>query len=323
MKNTKLAKAKTVKNDEFYTLYQDIAHEIDAYLDFNPMVFHNKTILLPCDNPYYSNFTKYFVNNFEKMGIKKLISTSLSPIGDNGYILTMTSPKSHHIDLLQGSGDFRSDEITLLRDQADIVITNPPFSLFSDFFKWLTDSNVNFVIITNKNSVTYKNVFPLIKHNKIWSGFTKWSGGMWFETINKNDVDKVVDGVNLKNIPSIWLTNIEHAKRKKILPLNTMAVNLEQHKKTYQNLYEPYDNYHAIEIPKTSTIPSDYHGAMGVPISFLEKYNPEQFEILGATESEGSGFSMGLWNSQESNTKQPKINGERIYKRIFIGRRLD
>jgi hypothetical protein len=321
--NSNLTKAKNAKNDEFYTQYGDIEKEINAYLDYNPDVFRGKTVLLPCDDPEWSNFTKYFAQNFERFGLKKLISTSYAPESKtykagyqptlfeqndpqydskktvkNGKIFTLDHDKSGDgkIDVndlewhyLQGDGDFKSDEIKALRDEADIIITNPPFSLFREFLAWVVESSKFFVLIGNKSCVTYKEVFPLIKDNKLWSGRTEWSGGMWFETKNPEDVDKVIDGVNMKNVSSMWLTNIDHGRRHQGLPLMTMADNLRfsKHKEIKgKESYVMYDNYDAIEVPFTDAIPSDYYGVMGVPISFLDKYSPEQFEILGMCENE-------------------------------------
>lgn len=352
MKNIKLAKAKAVKNDEFYTQYHDIEKEIQAYLDFNENTFKDKTILLPCDDPEWSNFTKYFAQNFSRLGLKKLISTSYAHQSkkieeiyqptlfeidspdfnqqkslSNGKIFTLTRDKNNDgvINLddlewkyLSGDGDFRSEEIKSLRDEADIIITNPPFSLFREFLAWIVEANKEFIIVANKNCITYKEVFPLIKDNKLWSGRTEWSGGMWFKTMDENDVDKVIDGINMKNVSSIWVTNLDHGRRHEPLQLMTMADNLKFNKKLDgKNAYVEYDNYQAIEVPFTNAIPSDYKGVMGVPISFLDKYNPEQFEIVGATESEGRGFSNGLWDPL-SKISQPLINGIKIYKRIFI-----
>lgn len=350
-KNTKLSKAKTAKNDEFYTQYYDIEKEIQAYLEFNPDVFKDKTVLLPCDDPEWSNFTRYFAQNFTHLGLKKLISTSFapknksdityqatlfeenSPIYDKtksiqqGKIFTLTKDNNADgvIDLddlewayLAGDGDFRSNEIKALRDEADIIVTNPPFSLFREFLAWIVEAEKEFVVIANKNCITYKEVFPLIKENKLWSGRTEWSGGMWFKTVDETDVDKVIDGVNMKNVSSIWITNLDHGRRHEPLQLMTMADNLKFNKKLDgKNAYVEYDNYKAIEVPFTNAIPSDYKGVMGVPISFLDKYNPEQFEILGATESEGRGFSNGLWKPM-SKISQPLLSGSKVYKRIFI-----
>lgn len=321
-KNSNLSKAKNAKNDEFYTQYHDIEKEINAYLDFDPNVFRGKIILLPCDDPEWSNFTKFFAQNFERFGLKKLISTSFAPdskLYKNGYqptlfetqdpqfdekktvtngkIFTLTHDKSgdNKIDIndlewtyLKGDGDFKSAEIKKLRDEADIIITNPPFSLFREFLTWIVEANKLFVIVGNKNCVTYKEVFPLIKENKLWSGRTEWSGGMWFETKDETDIDKVVDGVNMKNVSSIWLTNIDHGRRHQPLPLMTMADNIKfsRHKEIKGREYQKYENYDAIEIPFTDAIPSDYKGIMGVPISFLDKYSPEQFEIIGMCENE-------------------------------------
>lgn len=320
MANTNLKKAKVAKNDEFYTQYVDIQNEINAYIDYNPDVFKDKTILLPCDDPEWSNFTKFFVNNFERYGIKKLISTSFAPNSKNfktpyqptlfetvdprfdeektvanGKIFTLTKDenKDGKIDekdlkwnYLNGDGDFRSEEVKLLRDEADIIITNPPFSIFLEFLDWILEAKKKFIIIGNKNTLGSKDVFPLVMQEKIWSGKTDWSGGMWFETKNPADVDKVINGINMKNVASVWLTNIEHGKRHEKLKLMTEADNIKfsRHKEIKNVGYQKYDNYDAIEIPYTDAIPSDYKGVMGVPITFLEKYNPEQFELIGSTQ---------------------------------------
>lgn len=205
-KNSNLSKAKNAKNDEFYTQYHDIEKEINAYLDYDPNVFRGKTILLPCDDPEWSNFTKYFAQNFERFGLKKLISTSFAPDSKiykggyqptlfetnnpqfdekktvtNGKIFTLTHDKSgdNRIDIndlewtyLKGDGDFKSEEIKKLRNEADIIITNPPFSLFRDFLAWIVEAEKKFVIIGSKNAITYKEVFPLIKDNRLWVGTT-------------------------------------------------------------------------------------------------------------------------------------------------------
>lgn len=321
MANETLAKAKEAKNDEFYTQYYDIEREVEAYLEYDPDVFRGKTVLLPCDDPEWSNFTLYFAQNFESLGLKKLISTSYAPESKkykypiqltlfetgapqydavkaktNGKIFVLTRDKTGdgHIDhddlewsYLEGDGDFRSEEVTKLRDEADIIVTNPPFSLFREFFAWIMESGKQFIMIGNKNCVTVKEIFPYFKDNKIWSGRKEWAGGMWFRTMNKDDVDKVVNGVNMKNVPSIWLTNLDHGRRHEPLQLMTMDDNLKYSK--HKNIrgkktYDHYDNYDAIEVPHTDAIPLDYNGVMGVPISFLDKYCPEQFEILGLTQ---------------------------------------
>lgn len=356
-KNSNLSHAKRAKNDEFYTQYHDIEKEMLAYLECNKDVFRGKTILLPCDDPDFSNFTKYFAQNLEVLGIKKLISTSCAPmskglkspiqpklVGVDGkkfnkeknktkgkvFTIMRVANSDSRIDVnnleweyLKGDGDFRSDEITKIAQEVDFIITNPPFSLFREFLAWLVELDKGFAVIGNKNAVTYKELFPLIKANKVWSGRTEWSGGMWFETINPDSVDKVVDGIDMKNVSSIWFTNIDHGRRHEPLQLMTIEDNLKYNKKVIKNkevdntIYKKYDNYDAIEVGYTNAIPSDYDGVMGVPISFLDKYCPKQFEIIGATESEGKGFSMGLW-CKASKVSQPVIDTNRVYKRIFI-----
>lgn len=317
MANSKLAAAKDAKFDEFYTQFSDIQREVNAYLDYDPDVFKDKTVLLPCDDPEWSNFTRFFAQNFERLGLKKLISTSYaknckvfkeghqytlfelnSPLFDqnktdsNGKIFTLTRKKNKtgRVDIddlewkyLDGDGDFRSEEVTKLRDAADIIVTNPPFSIYIDFINWIVESNKKFLVIGNKTSVTYKEIFPLIKQNKMWSGKTGWSGGLWFETKHPTDIDKVINGVNMKNVASVWFTNIEHGTRHQPLELMTMEENIKysKHKAVRGIGYLKYDNFEGIDVPRTDAIPKDYDGIMGVPISFLEKYNPDQFELIG------------------------------------------
>lgn len=328
MPNKNQTKAKNAKNDEFYTQYRDIENEISAYLEYDPDVFRGKTILLPCDDPEWSNFTKFFAQNFEILGLKKLISTSYavnsklhkgsyqpslfeinSPEYDdvktvnNGKIFTLTHDKTgdQKIDVddlewhyLEGDGDFRSKEIKKLRDEADFVITNPPFSLFREFLEWIFEADKNFVTIGSKNAIAYKEVFPLIKDNKMWVGTTSFNKDMLFISPEEIDPSKktstairIVDGVAYLRSPSVWFTNLDHGRRHQPLPLMTMADNLKysKHKNFKEKkAYVKYDNYDAIEVPFTDAIPSDYEGVMGVPISFLDKYSPEQFEILGSTQ---------------------------------------
>jgi hypothetical protein len=221
-------------------------------------------------------------------------------------------------EYLQGDGDFRSEEVMKLRNEADIIITNPPFSLFREFLAWIVEADKKFVIIGSKNAITYKEVFPLIKENKLWSGKTEWSGGMWFETKNLDDVDEVVNGINMKNVPSIFLTNLDHGRRHQPLPLMTMADNLKfsKHKEIKGKAnYDKYDNYDAIEVPFTDAIPSDYDGVMGVPISFLDKYCPEQFEIVGWSRHNEYGMDGGYWLGGKNDAT---INGKDVYRSILI-----
>ena len=320
MGNQNLKEARAEKNDEFYTQYHDIELELNAYLEYNPELFRGKVVLLPCDDPEWSEFTRYFAAKFDTLGLKKLISTSYAPESKRypldwqptlfetenprfsaeksaicGKIFTLTreahATKSLNIDALEwdyleGDGDFRSPEVTALRDEADFIITNPPFSLFREFLAWIVEGEKPFAILGNKNCITYKEVFPLIRDNKIWSGSRSWAGGMWFRTVSNDDYDRMDGDIRMKNVPSIWLTNIDHGRRHEPLSLMTMADNLRfsKHKELRgKEAYDRYDNYDAIEVPFTDAIPSDYEGVMGVPISFLDKYCPEQFEILGCS----------------------------------------
>jgi hypothetical protein len=326
MANQNLGGAKKAKNDEFYTQFQDIEKEVMSYLEFNPDVFRNKTVLLPCDDPEWSNFTKYFAQNFEAFGLKKLISTSFAPNSkpkdipyqptlfefesetfdevktqSNGKIFTLTKDKSGDgvIDVedlewtyLEGDGDFRSDEIRALRDEADIVITNPPFSLFREFLLWLVEGEMKFAIIGNMNAINYKEVFPIIADNKLWLGASIHSGDREFQvphSYTRNPAAARVDelGNRFIRVPGIrWFSNIDHGLRH--LPLSLMSeadnIKFSKHKEVKGFGYQTYDNYDAIEVPFTDAIPADYPGVMGVPISFLSKYNPEQFEIMGSTQ---------------------------------------
>lgn len=332
MANENLSNAKNAKNDEFYTQYHDIEKEVNAYLEYNPDVFREKTVLLPCDDPEWSNFTRFFAQNFEKLGLKKLISTSYAPESKlykypyqatlfetnapqydiakatvNGKIFVLERDKTGdgrtdvndlEWQYLEGDGDFRSKEVTALRDEADIIVTNPPFSLFREFLAWIVEAEKQFLIIGNMNAITYKETFPLIKENKTWLGATGFVTDMVFgvpkgTVVKDSDRAKaarlgyVGDYTRLGN--SCWFTNIDHGRRHQPLPLMTMADNLKfsRHKDIRESgRYERYDNYEAIEVSYTDAIPSDYDGVMGVPISFLDKYCPEQFEILGMCENE-------------------------------------
>lgn len=358
-KNTKLSEAKSKKNDEFYTQYADIEKEVNAYLEYDPDTFRDKTVLLPCDDPEWSNFTIFFAQNFARLGLKKLISTSYAPASKNfnwhsrptefeqesplfdcvkskacGKIFVLEKDITgdgiiNHDDLewnyLDGDGDFRSEVVCKLRDEADIIVTNPPFSLFREFLAWLVQGGKKFLMIGNMNAITYKEVFPLLKDNQMWLG-NGFAGGNAYFMVPEGTAREYATGVydaekgmvHFRNCA--WFTNMEHGKRHRPLELMSLQDNLKfsRHKDIKGSSgYRKYDNYDAIEVPYTDAIPSDYTGVMGVPISFLDKYCPEQFEIVGATESEGRGFSAGLWDAN-SKVSQPLIKGERVYKRLFI-----
>lgn len=330
MANSNLAAAKAAKNDEFYTQWADIEREMNAYLEFDPDVFRDKVILLPCDDPEWSNFAKFFALHFTEYGLKKLISTSYAPNSNPGItdyqptLFEVESPdfdesKTHkngkkfvlerqdlsgdgRVDIddlrweyLEGDGDFRSAEVTALRDESDIIVTNPPFSLFREFFAWLISGDVQFSIIGNPNAITYREVFPLIQNNKVWLGRKGSGGNTWFSvpenrvTEIKKKTHRITDsGTVQAGIKAVWFTNIEHGRRHEPLQLMTMADNIKfsKHKDVRGTAYKQYDNYDALEVPYTDAIPSDYNGIMGVPISFLDKYNPDQFEVLGSTEGD-------------------------------------
>lgn len=344
MANKDLTNAKRSKNDEFYTQYNDIQKEIEAYLEYDVNVFRGKVVYCNCDDPFESNFFRYFVLNFNKLCLKQLITTSYkpSPVANTqlqlfGNDITLVKSKGrpkitankfivsevHDIDgdgefnlkdvalqlkankhnewaPLDGDGDFRSDECINLLKQSDIVVTNPPFSLFREYVKQLFDYNKKFVIIGNMNAITYKEIFPLIKENKIWLGkgfnrscahfFSPFkSDSKWLEEERfKQHGIKVPEGLYVTRVAGIhWFTNLDHGRRHQKLNLMTMADNKRFNKQISknENSYKKYDNYNAIEVPYTNAIPSDYSGAMGVPVSFLDKYSPEQFEIIGYEKS--------------------------------------
>lgn len=325
MANEDLRSAQKGKNDEFYTQFHDIEMEMNAYIEYDPDVFRGKTILLPCDDPEWSNFTKFFALKFEGYGIKRLISTSYAPeskkmvLGGLFSEYEQSSPqfdadksKTHgkifildsdisgdgriNIDDLQwnyldGDGDFLSPEVTALRDEADIIITNPPFSMFRDFLAWIVAADKQFIIIGNMNAITYKETFPLIMNNRMWLGATIHSGDREFEVPADYPIKaagwRIDDATGRKYIRVKgvrWFTNIDHGARHEPLPLMPMADNLRysRHKDLKGKCaYDRYDNYDAIDVPYTDAIPSDYDGVMGVPISWVDKYCPEQFEIIG------------------------------------------
>lgn len=355
MANQNLSSAKTAKNDEFYTQLNDIQVEVNAYLEYDPNVFRGKTVLLPCDDPEWSNFTKYFAQKFQTFGLKKLISTSYAPESKqykygyqpslfetedpkfdanktqtHGKIFVLERDKTgdgriDYQDLewtyLEGDGDFRSKEVCKLRDEADIIITNPPFSLFREFTNWIMEGCKQFLIIGNMNAITYKEVFPLIMENKVWLGATGFVNDMVFgvpegTAIKPADKAKaarlgyVGNYTRLGN--SCWYTNIDHGRRHRPLPLMTKLENLKfsKHKDIKGKTdYDHYDNYDAIDVPFADSIPSDFEGIMGVPISWLDKYCPEQFEIVGVA-NHGKDNIYDLF--------APKINNREIFKRILI-----
>lgn len=356
--NTNLGAAKAAKNDEFYTQYADIQKEINAYLDYNPDTFRNKTVLLPCDDPEWSNFTKFFAQNFERLGLKRLISTSYaveskkykyyepslfeteSPKFDadktrvKGKIfeLTYDSNQNGRIDIddlewhyMEGDGDFRSKEVCKLRDEADIIVTNPPFSLFREFLNWIIEADKYFLIIGNINAITYKEVFPRVKSNKMWIGATNFNTGMYFlvpdgfEYSQTYKFERFIGGKAVNRVPGVcWFTNLDHGRRHEPLKLMSMKDNVRfgKHKEITERGYVYYENYNAIDVPYSDAIPDDYEGVMGVPKTFVDKYCPEQFEIIGIAEGD-SGKELGLKPfDRELKKLNPSLRDGQLYYMI-------
>jgi hypothetical protein len=370
MKNSNLAAAKKTKNDEFYTQWPDIEREMNAYLEYDPEVFRGKTLLLPCDDPEWSNFTKFFALHFREYGLKKLISTSYAPSSNEGGEFYTPTPQETlnpnydaaksrergrvfileekdvngdgRVDIedlqwiyLEGDGDFRSDEVIALRDQSDIVITNPPFSLFRDFVAWLIEGDVKFSVIGSNNAVTYKETFPLIQQNKLWLGPTITSGDREFRVPERYPLNAAgfrvdEDGTKYIRVKGVrWFTNIDHGRRHEPLQLMTMEDNIKfsKHKEVRGIEYQRYTNFDAIEVPFTAAIPSDHEGPMGVPITFLDKYNPDQFEIIGSSKWVGLPISSfaekGTYEQGGMRFYLPNGDGthRRLYDRIVIIRK--
>ena len=324
MANTQLRTAYVAKKDEFYTQLSDIENELRHYKQH----FKGKTVLCNCDDPRVSNFFHYFSYNFEQLGLKKLITTCyksqerdlfsqnnseraiwLEYNGDkNGN--RVPDPEEIGINYLKGDGDFRSAECIELLKQADIVVTNPPFSLFREYVAQLIKYDKKFVIIGHQNAISYREIFPLIKNNQIWIGYGFKGGAGHF--ISKYE-DTATAGNHIKGMIRvsgvIWFTNLEIEKRHE---------NLILYKAYNPSDYPKFDNYDAINVDKTSDIPMDYYGIMGVPITFLDKYNPEQFEIIDAI----GRYSMIYGPTPETQGKYlTDVYGKHKYARILIRRR--
>lgn len=371
--NRALTNAKSAKQDEFYTQYVDIQKEIEAYLEFDPDTFRGKVVYCNCDDPFESNFFKYFAASFNKLGLKKLVSTSYdgSPIagaqlrfaeyyegngkrpkpkalafsveieevkdvnGDGATgiedVKLFLERNPHTRTPLAGGGDFRSAECIELLRQSDIVVTNPPFSLFREYVALLVKHRKKFLIIGNTNSITYKEIFPLIKDNRVWLGCTNFNVGMFFEVPDDwkhfHHVDEETGRKIARVSTSCWYTNLDHGRRHQPLNLMTMADNLKFSRNMRgKSAYDQYDNYDAIDV------------SMGVPITFLDKYNPDQFEIVGTTESNepDNPYRTRLYTSQECRDAYRKrfgkpgvydlnasgvVNGVKVFKRVLIRNR--
>lgn len=350
--NTSLRKADKAKNDEFYTQLADIELELKHYRKH----FAGKIIFCNCDDPYESNFFKYFAMNFNYLGLKKLVATCYmgSPVvgeqfeqlsifdilpsqentpkrfpykieitevidinGDGAVDLTdveyLLRNKNNVMTLLDGDGDFRSHECVEILKQADIVITNPPFSLFREYIGQLMEYDKKFLVIGSQNAITYKEIFPLLKENKMWLGYR--CGDMAFtvpEYYEERETRFWIDdnGQKWRSLGNIcWFTNLDHKKRHE---------ELELYKKYIPEEYPKYDNYNAINVDKTADIPEDYYEKMGVPITFLDKYNPDQFEIIDGI---GRYSILDNENTKKAGKYLSMIDGKAKFFRIVIKRR--
>lgn len=351
--NKVLNKAGVAKKDEFYTQLTDIEKEMRYYRDY----FKGKTVLCNCDDPFESNFFKYFAMNFNSLGLKKLIATcySTSPIVytqlsmfDEGEIVAvdykgkkpykviiskvedengdgrvdladveyLLRNKRNVLTLLEGDGDFRSEECIELLKQADVVVTNPPFSLFREYIAQLMEYENDFIIIGNQNAITYKEIFPLFMNNQIWYGASIHSHGRDFRVPDDYPLEAYEfrtdeNGIKYINVKGVrWFTNIDYKERHEKLIL---------YKSYSPDDYPRYDNYNAIEVGKTADIPCDYDEVMGVPISFVDKYNPDQFVILGCSDNGAVPDEYKLPHFKRHN--EPYVHGQKKYKRIFIRRK--
>lgn len=375
--NKLLQNAKKAKSDEFYTQFIDIQKEIEAYLEYNPDTFRDRVVYCNCDDPFESNFFRYFVLNFKRIGLKQLITTSYKPspiantqlelFGDNitlassrgrpkvtanrfiinsvgdidgdgefslrDVALQLRENKNNEWTPLDGDGDFRSKESISLLKQADYVITNPPFSLFREYLKQIVDHDKKFLLIANINAITYKEVFPLIQADKVWlgTGMGRWiSGFIVPESYELYGTEARIDSDGNRIVATnncLWFTNLDHGKRHQPLPLMTMSDNIKfsSHKNVKGKEYSKYDNYDAIEVPFTDAIPSDYDGVMGVPITFLDKYNPDQFEIIWQASGNTRASApkeilkrLSYKNHPEDRGGCAVVNGKRTYGRILI-----
>lgn len=305
--NSNLHTAKKEKNDCFYTQLEDIEKEMVNYVPF----FEGKVVYCNCDDYRLSNFTKCFKDNFEYLKLKKVICTNYD--NGNGAWKYEYDGENETIIQLEGNGSFDSKECIAFLKEADVVVTNPPFSLFRDYVKQLMDYNKKFLIIGNTNAITYKEIFPYIKDNELWLGVSSFNVGMYFNVpqnyqyADTYKFDRERNGKKVIRVSSVcWFTNISHNKR------NTP---LDLYKKYNEKEFPHYDNYNAIEVSKVTDIPEDYDGVMGVPITFLDKYNPKQFMIVGWSRHNDLEMDGGYWQGGKADAT---INGKEVYRRILI-----
>lgn len=319
-KNEKLTNARKAKNDEFYTRLSDVENELRHYKEH----FKDKVVLCNCDDPTYSSFWKYFHMSFSVLGLRKLIGTHFENKEPNSYAVVYEGGNDDNTNdaktkPLIGNGDFRSAECLEYLKECDIVVTNPPFSLFKEFVGVMNYWSKSYVLLGSPNAVTYSSVFPLIMDNKLWLGNKPWSKEVYFivgdeykrsllENKKEGSGYIIENGEVYARNPSIWFTNLPIKKRKEDFILT----------KTYNPIdYPKYDNYDAINVDKVKDIPKDYYGVMGVPVSFMDKYSPNQFEIVGWT-------IKGMCNVEfkDLGTSNPMICGKSKYKRLFIKRKI-
>lgn len=291
-KNSNLRKAAKEKNDEFYTLLEDIEKEVKHYRK----QFKGKVVYCNCDDPEWSNFYKYFSINFDYLGLKKVVSTHYEQDGSSSYKLELLKQGEVVRTELKGNGDFRSEECIEILKESDVVVSNPPFSLFREYVSQLMEYDKKFLIVGNNNAITYKETFGFIKENKLWQG------------VNPRGMDFILPNGEKKNVNANWWTNMENEKR------NGEIILVRQYKGNELE-YPKYDNYNAIEISKVKDIPLDYDGYMGVPITFMDKYNPNQFKILGIMNTGEENKGIRYENTPHG---RPVINGVEKYLRILI-----
>ena len=290
--NSNLHQARTAKNDEFYTLYEDVSAELSAYAH----LFRGKSVLCNCDRPE-SAFTRYFLDNLHTLGLTRLTATHYAPDTTRGNLLTVSAgDPAPHTETLYGDGDFRSAHVSLLMMEHDIICSNPPFSLFREYIDRLIVHGKEFVAIGNINALTYKNVFSYIQAGRLWTG-------------NRHPKKFLQPDGSIRQLGNIcWFTN---------LPVHRLKEPIKLRCKYTPEMYPRYDNYDAINVNRVRDIPVEYPGVMGVPITYLTVHCPAQFEIVGACENVGKGFSGRLW-SKASGVSEPLVNGHKLYDRVFI-----
>lgn len=325
MANAELSNARNAKKDEFYTQLEDINAEMVHY----ESQFKDKVVFMNCDDPTWSNFWRYFHMEFERLGLKKIISTHYEAGETASYMMTYEGGNDEDFEVgvrteLTQNGDFRSPECIKLLDEADIVVTNPPFSLFRPYVSLLMEHNKKFIIIGNVNAITCKEIFPLIRDDEMWFGASIHSGDRKFYVPDDYPLEAAGCGIDDNGRKYIrvkgvrWYTNMDYSARHADLDTTYYYAKKDS---LYPELYKTFDNYNAINVDKTNEIPMDYKDVMGVPITFLDKYNPEQFEIIGMSASWDESDTMKILKTSEKRRHNPIIEGKEIYRRLFVKRK--